>query len=173
MTKKIVFRGALALVIMFVATSAVFAQNDTQEYTKWNVGGSIGFAADGWNTKPYVIGLHGAYFFKPKYGAGLLARRSYETGYENIFLGAAFFANWGKSNWKLYFPTRIGCGVNSFTRTVIDRLDIVSFALYASAGISYRFSKSISLGVFSDFAPDVDDFVLEYLGLNAGISFHF
>ena len=173
MTKKIKLRRALALMMMFAVTPAVFAQNDAPEYTKWNVGGAFGFAADGWNTKPFIMGLHGAYFFKPQYGAGLLARRTNETGYENIFLGAAFFANWGKNNWKLYFPTRIGCGINSFTRTVIDRLDIVEFALYASAGISYRFSKSISIGVFSDFAPDIDDFTLEFLGFNAGISFHF
>ena len=171
MTKKIVFKGALALVIMLAATSAVFAQKDAPEYTKWNVGMSLGFAPG--DNIPLVMGLHGAYFLNHKYGAGLMARRKYDTDYENLFFGAAFFADWGRSNSKLFFPTRLGFGIEKYTT---PKNEYNEPAFYLSAGIAYRCSKLISIGVFADFDAvfeDLAEFERDNFVINAGIRFHF
>ena len=162
----------LMTTVMCLSANYLYSQTTTPEHTPWDVGFSLGFSPS--DDTPIVMGLHGAYYFKPKYGAGLLARRSYVDGYENLFFGAAFFANWGKSNSQLFFPTRIGIGVNKFTT---PKNEFNEPALYVSAGIAYRHSKLISFGVFVDYASpfeDIEDFSdFEYFGINAGIRFHF
>ena len=171
--------------VMCLFANYLAGQTATPEYTNWEIGGSYGLAADGQSTSPIVAGIHGAYFFNSKYGAGLVARRTYESGtritsginwdVQNLFYCAALFANWGQSNWKVYFPTRIGFGLNRHASNTANGTfvgyDI--FGVYALAGISFRPVKLMSFGVFADYATPIDEFYLEYLGFNVGISFHF
>ena len=172
MTNKIVYRGALALVVMFVATSAVFAQEDPPEYTEWYVGGAVGETLFGWDKIPNSFGLYGAYFFNQKYGAGLAVRKWTDSRKEFV-LAPTFFAHWGRNNSKWFFPTKIGVGFDKITYSATNF--VTELAFYASAGIAYRPSKLISFGINVDFASSVEyiDESVDYLGFNIGISFHF
>jgi len=176
MTKKIVFKGALALMIMIVASSAAFAQNDAQEYTKWNVGGTVGTH---FYELPDSYGLYGAYFLNQKYGCGLVAFGSKDVDanlrpMKDIFLMPAFFANWGRSNSKLFYPTRIGLGVDRYTsylRFGNKPFTEFLFAFYVSGGIAYRPAKFISFGVNTEIGVAFGGNAC--VNFNAGISFHF
>ena len=175
MTKKIVLRGALALVIMFVSSSAVFAQKDTQEYTKWNVGGTVG--THGYEF-PDNYGIYAAYFLNQKYGCGVIGFASIDADaswrpYEDIFLMPAFFANWGRSNSKLFYPTRIGLGIDRYTHNLGGGGPFTEFlfAFYVSGGIAYRPAKFISFGVNTEFAVAIGGNAIP--GINIEVSFHF
>ena len=187
MTKKIEFRRAFSLIIMTVATSAVFAQKDTPEYMQWYVGITAGASVIESEEKiPNMIGLYGAYFFNQKYGAGLVARKCDYYSIEDLFLGAAFFAHWGRSNAKLFFPTRIGLGVNrnTYVRNSYNRqhnfwqdeyISTTELGCYASAGIAIRPTKLISFGINAEWATSFEDIADSegLLGVSIGISFHF
>jgi len=179
MTNKILFRRALALMMMTVVTSAVFAQNDSPDYTKWHLGISAGSSIVRSESFPNIYGAHGAYFFNQKYGGGLVVRKSNFLNYEDFFMGAAFFAHWGRSNSKLFFPTRIGFGINrhTFLRSTStmfsDYFTVNEFGGYASAGIAIRPIKFISFGINADYASSFDNMFEEYIGVTLGISVHF
>jgi len=175
--------------LLLLASVYVSAQNSTPDYTQWYVGVSAGASVfDNEEPIPNVIGLQGAYFFNQKYGAGLVARkcnvfqtinsakRTFFTE-EQLFVGASFFAHWGRSNSKLYFPTRIGLGINQSERFNSNTQRFWNETLvgaHGSVGISIRPSKLISFGVNAEFASSFEwmDSV-EFLGLNLGVSFHF
>jgi hypothetical protein len=149
--------------LVCLSANRLSAQNLTPSYTQWYAGGMAGATVIGWDQIPSTIGLHGAYFFNQKYGAGLVVRK---CGYiaDELVVAPAFFAHWGRSNSKLFFPTRIGVGVEMTQRYP---------AVYASAGIAYRALKLISFGVNADFASSFENDIEDVLGFNIGISFHF
>jgi len=166
MAKKIVFRKTLALVIMFVATSSVFAQKDPPEYTEWYAGGTVGISLSGLD-----FGLYGAYFFNEKYGGGLVARKIID---ESFVIAATFFAHWEIGSTKLFIPTRIGFGFDK-QRIPDKRQETTAlyYAGYASAGIAYRPSKLMSFGINAEYASALENMSGDFLGFNIGISFHF
>ena len=173
--------------VMCLSANHLAAQTSTPEYTQWYVGVSAGASvADNDESIPNMIGIQGAYFFNQKFGVGLVVRKCNASmnfpnlklnfSDEHFFVGASFFANWGRSDSKLFFPTRIGLGTNkcssknnwtgSFTETL--------FGAHASAGIAYRVSNLISFGVNAEWAFPFEyvDYT-ELLGINVGVSFHF
>jgi len=174
---------------MCLTKNHLAAQNSTPEYTQWYVGVSAGASVfDNEESIPNIIGLQGAYFFNHRYGAGLVARKcntfktissknnTFHTA-EDLFLGASFFAHWGRSGAKLFFPTRIGLGINQrdyFNSNTMRGNSKTIIGAHGSAGIAIRPSKLISFGVNAEFASSFDNMdSLELLGLNIGISFHF
>ena len=97
-----------------------------------------------------------------------------------LFFAPAFFAHWGRSNSKVFFPTRIGLGFDkvnySYTEKIGDpfvETTEILLACYASAGIAIRPSKRISFGINVDFASSFEWIEGDYIGVNFGISFHF
>ena len=176
--------------VMCLSANHLAAQTSATEHTKWYAGISTGASVcDNDETIPNMIGLQGAYFFNQKYGVGLVARRC-KTSFDassvipdffgsddHFFWGASFFAHWGRSNAKLFFPTRIGLGFDKCTsffaltqRTITETL----IGAHASAGIAYRASELISFGVNAEWASSFADMDLpELFGINIGVSFHF
>ena len=147
-----------------------------QEYTEWYVGISAGYMIGRWNI-PNSLGLHGAYFFNQKYGAGLTVLRCTDEDHTDLFLTPTFFAHWGRSDSKWFFPTKIGVGIDKFTHSEkrqgsFVEISEILLAFYASVGVAYRPSKLISFGINAELAF-CDEGGGGYLGINAGISFHF
>ena len=138
---------------------------------------------------PNMIGVQGAYFFNQKFGVGFVLRNcnvSYDfsrvipgfSGTEkHLFFGPSFFANWGRSDAKLFFPTRIGLGLNqctSFFNLTKSTITETLLGAHVSAGIAYRASNLISFGVNAEWASPFEDMdTPELFGINLGISFHF
>ena len=159
----------------------------TPDYTKWYLGVMAGVSAEGIEKIPNTYSLHGAYFFNEKNGAGLVARKYDVFKSEDLFFGAAFFAHWGRSNAKLFFPARIGLGINHHTYYQSKYYQNVNiwgneyitqnnFGCYGSIGLAIRPSKLISFGINAEFASpffDIEDNALERLGFNIGVGFHF
>ena len=179
-----------ACLASFSANNHLAAQNLTSEHTQWYVGVSAGASIfDNKEAMPNIIGLQGAYFFNQKYGAGLVARKcntsflnysagtSFNSRRDHVFLGASFFAHWGRSNAKLFFPTRIGLGVNQcthFNGRTQKYTTYTEMGAHGSVGISIRPSKLVSFGVNAEWASAFEDMDSpELFGVNLGISFHF
>jgi len=149
------------------------------EYTKWYIGGTTGITIDS-PIIPSTFGLHGAYFFNHKYGVGLAVRNFKEEYYKEIVFAPAFFAHWGRSDSKIFFPTRLGLGLDrhiySYAEKIGDpfvEITEILFACYASAGIAFRPSKLVSFGVNVEFASSFEWIDAEYLGFSLGVNFHF
>ena len=161
----------------------------SQEYTKWYVGVSVGaLLFDNDESIPNMIGLQGAYFFNQKYGVGLVARKcntsftsriiGFSYSDEHLFLGASFFAHWGRSDAKVFFPARIGLGVDkctSYNNWTQRNFTETLLGVHASAGIAYRVSDLISFGVNAEWASSFEEIADSegLFGVNIGVSFHF
>ena len=176
--------------LMCLSANHLSAQTSTPEHTQWYVSVSTGASvSDNDEAIPNMFGLQGAYFFNPKYGVGIVIRKS-NTSYDlsrvihgfygnddYLYLGASFFAHWGFSSSKLFFPTRIGLGINqckSYFGLTQRNSTESGIGAHASAGIAYRASKLISFGINADFAfPFADIDLPELFGVNIGVSFHF
>jgi len=176
--KKLIVRTLMTSVMCLPAIHLA-AKNLTPEYPKWYVGGTAGITGFGYQI-PDSYGLHGAYFFKQKYGAGLVIRTCKDENFKDFVFAPAFFAHWGRSDSKLFFPTRIGLGFDKVTYTYAENIGDpfvetteILLACYASAGIAIRPSKRVSFGINVDFASSFEWIEGDYLGVNFGISFHF
>ena len=150
---------------------------EQKEYSPWHVGLSTGVTLEGCESIPNAFGLHAAYFFNPTCGAGLVARKTtVYSRFENLFLGPAFFAHLRPNNSIVFFPARIGLGVQKYQTYRSEAL----FGCYVSAGIAFRPLKLMSFGINAEYASafedmdgmDAEDFK-ENLGINICISFHF
>ena len=174
-----IFRKAIICAVitsaMCLCANRLAAQDLSSDYKQWHAGVSAGITIEGIKEIPNIFGLHGAYFFNHIYGAGLVARKSNVYGSEDLFCGAAFFAHWGRYNSKLFFPTRIGLGINQHTYRRAQLYYITNNFLggYASVGIAIRPSKLVSFGINAEFASAFDYIDVEYLGFNFCVSFHF
>jgi len=177
--KKLII-STVIITLMCLTTNHLAAQTTKSEYSKWYAGGTAGIAEYGSTNIPNTLGLHGAYFFNQKYGVGLSVRNIQFDNYKDLVFAPTFFAHWGGSNSKLFFPTRIGLGLDKHNYQYAEKkgdpwenVTEILFACYASAGISIRPSKSVSFGVNAEFASSFEWIEWDYFGLNFSISFHF
>ena len=131
-----------------------------RDYTQFYIGKSEGYTVDGY----FISGLSGAYFFSRQIGVGLVLRTNfYLSEIDELFFGAAFFANLGPKNSIVYFPLRFGLGTYDGEN-----------GWYASAGIAFRPVKVFSIGVKFDYAyDDFKEIDMDYLGINLTVAFHF
>ena len=172
--------SVLMTLVMCLSANRMAAQNFVSDYTKLYIGGTVGITLDGGTDLPDMIGFHGAYFFNPKFGAGMVGRYFQHPNYKNLVFAPAFFAHWGSGNSKLYFPTRIGLGIDmhtySYAETLQDEFVQTTenlFAWYASAGIAIRPYNRFSISVNAEYASSFEWMDSQYLGFNLGLSFHF
>ena len=151
---------------------------EQKDYSPWHVGLSAGVTLYGCESIPNAFGLHAAYFFNPTCGAGLAAVKTTIDSYiENLFLGPAFFAHMRPGNSIVFFPARIGLGIQ---QCKVNNRGEALFGGYASAGIAFRPFKLMSFGINAEYASafeDMQDMVwedfAEFFGINICISFHF
>ena len=140
--------------------NSTYAEPVGRDYTRFYIGKSEGYTVDA----TFISGLSGAYFFSRQIGAGLVLRASFDQSeIDELFVGAALFANLGPKNSIVYFPLRLGFGAYDSEN-----------GWYASAGIAFRPVKVFSIGVKLDYAyDDFKEIDMDYLGINLTVAFHF
>ena len=152
------------MAVMGLSANRIVAQSSTSDYSQWYLGGSTGISISGIDNIPDILSFQGAYFFNPKYGAGLAFNKRFEGIYSQSILSAAFFAHLGSSQSKWFFPIRVGLGLE-----LTDR----SIACYTSAGVAYKPIKWLSFGLNAEFASTFENDLEEGLGFSIGLGFHF
>ena len=178
--RKAVICAIMASAICFSANHLA-AQDLTSEYTQWYISVLAGASLQGCDAISNVLELQGAYFFNRQYGGGLVVRKcNYHSSREyfpdDLFIGAAFFAHWGRSGAKLFFPAKIGFGIDQHTyyhSSTRRYFTETGMGGYASAGIAIRPVKWISFGINAEFASHFEYMDEECFGINLGVSVHF
>ena len=150
--------------VMGLTAHRMAAQSSTPDYLQWYLGGTTGFTVFDWGETPDSYGVHGAYFFNPKYGAGLVFHKRFDGMYSQSILAPTFFAHLGSSYSKWFFPVKVGLGIEFNDRYI---------ACYTSAGVAYRPQPWISIGINADFASAFDYDIEDGLGLSLCIGLHF